>query len=287
MTYYPIRNSGQLCPRAVRFQSCAPPLDLRECVQEFWQYDVVRGFDLVPIQVFPSGCVVIRFDIGPEGVESVLYPPSSSPQMKSVFRQGVSAFGVALDVGRAFPVLGCGIPELGPTRTPLDAVWSRSLDSLEERLFSANGFQERVDALAGALRKALRASVGAIRDVRRPLDWMLDSVGAKNSRPSDRTVRRRFDRYVGHSPKQLHRIVRVQSAMRRLVGPPVLLAELAHESGFSDQPHLNREFSSLLGMTPGFFRDSLGHFHEPDLRIWADVPLLRELEVVPASGGAS
>jgi len=290
MSYRPIRNSGQLCPAAVRFQSCAPPADLGEWLQEFWQYDVLPGFALVPIQVFPSGCVVLRFDVRPDGVDSILYPPSSSPEMKSVFRRGVSVFGAALRVGRACPVLGCGIPELGSRRIGLDDVWSRPLDSLEERLFLARGFPARVEVLAEALRPVLDAPDCGVRDFGPRLDVALsgeDSPWARRRPLSDRTLRRHFGRYVGHSPKQLQRIVRVQSAMRFLAGSSLSLTQVAHASGFSDQSHLNREFVRLVSMTPGFFRRSLGRFHEAGLPIWAEVPFLRELGAVPSSGRPS
>ena len=282
MGYRPIRNSGQLCPLAVRFQGCPPPAELREQVQAFWQYDVRAGFDLVPIQVFPSGCVVLRFDIGPDGVESVLYPPSASPEMKSVFRRGVSAFGVALRVGRAFPVLGCTIPELGATRTRLDAVWARELGLLEERLFLADSFRKRVAVLAEALRPASRMPGCGTQNLEHRLDVLLSGSDLRGAL-SDRTQRRQFDRHVGHSPKQLQRIVRVQAVLRLLSVQPQSLTRLAHGSGFCDQSHLNREFVSLLGMTPGLFRRSLGRFHQTDLPIWADVPILQELRLGPKS----
>ena len=71
--------------------------------------------------------------------------------------------------------------------------------------------------------------------------------------------------------------------MRRLAGRPTSFGQVALASGFSDQPHLNREFMSLLGMTPGAFCRSLGRFHEIDLPIWSRVPVLQELGLVPSS----
>jgi len=281
--YRPIRNSGQLCPRAVRFSRCDPAPDLGELVQEFWQYDVREGFDRVPIQVFPSACVVLRFDIAPAGVESVLYAPSASPEMKSFFRHGVSAFGVALQVGRAYPVLGCGIPELGATRLPLENLWSRSVESLEMQLTAARGFEARVAVLSRALRAALRLPAGTTPAVNRWLDEVLRDSGARNGAACDRTLRRQFHRYVGHSPKQLQRIIRLQSALRRLAEPSASLPQLAIGAGFSDQSHFHREFVRLFGMTPGFFRRSVGQFHRTDLSIWQGAPILQETGLVSRS----
>lgn len=69
---------------------------------------------------------------------------------------------------------------------------------------------------------------------------------------SERSERRRYAREVGVSPKQwrlLHRLDRV------LRDPELSLAErslahLAHEHGYADQPHFNREIQRLTGTTP-------------------------------------
>ncbi len=280
MAYLPIRNSAQLCPRTVRFQRRRAPADLDDVVMEFWQYEVPDGAR-VPIQVFPSACVVLRFDIRPGTVESILYPPSVSPRMKSVFQGGTCYFGAALRVGRAFPILGVGLDELDARRLSLHGVLPTSLPSLEERLHGAGSFAARCGLLAGFLRAVRRADPRHAQDFARTLGdptHPFDRVDRVDR--VDRTRRRRYRRYVGHGAKELERVLRVQAAMSRICITNDTLDRVALCAGFADQPHLNREFKRILGMTPGAFRSGVGRFDDPDLPVWDDVRAL----VGPAAG---
>ncbi len=72
---------------------------------------------------------------------------------------------------------------------------------------------------------------------------------------SERTLERRFRSEVGVSPKQAARIARFQAATRKLLASPrVSLGRVAHECGYYDQAHFNREFRTLAGISPGQWR---------------------------------
>ncbi|HJQ83469.1 MAG TPA: helix-turn-helix domain-containing protein, partial [Candidatus Binatia bacterium] len=60
---------------------------------------------------------------------------------------------------------------------------------------------------------------------------------------------------VGLPPKLYCRVLRFQEALRLLVvRPPRPLADVALAAGYSDQPHLNREFRELAGVSPSEYR---------------------------------
>ena len=66
---------------------------------------------------------------------------------------------------------------------------------------------------------------------------------------SRRWVEKKFLREVGLTPKQYARIVRCQAAALALnTGEDLSILSTAH--GYTDQPHMTREFRSLLGMSP-------------------------------------
>lgn len=235
MRYRPIRNSAQLTPSAVRFQTRPPEPDLAPYVSDFWQYDVLPPHVLARIQVFPSGCVVLRFNLAASEVESIIYGPSLRSDMKSVFVRGIPAFGAALTLHGARALVGCDVHELFEQRLDLESVLAEPLAVLCEQL-----------ALAPALPRELGVS--------------------------ERTLRRHFDSHVGLSPKELQRVMRVQSAMRALVERPAATrAGLTLQGGFSDQPHFNREFKRLLAMRPGDFTQYIGRFHDGKLPIWNEL----------------
>ncbi|MET7637081.1 AraC family transcriptional regulator [Streptomyces sp. NPDC005438] len=79
---------------------------------------------------------------------------------------------------------------------------------------------------------------------------------------SVRSVQRLFAEYVGVSPKWVILQYRVHEALERATRERgVRWAELAAELGYSDQPHLVREFTTAVGVTPtGYLRALDGGF---------------------------
>jgi AraC-like DNA-binding protein len=67
---------------------------------------------------------------------------------------------------------------------------------------------------------------------------------------------RAFRARYGLAPSDYQRLLRVRQA-RRLIAEGRPIAEAAAESGFTDQPHLNRWFIRYLGITPAAYRRAL------------------------------
>ena len=73
---------------------------------------------------------------------------------------------------------------------------------------------------------------------------------------SRRTLERHFMEVLGFPPKQFIRLIRFQKAMGLLKHNDTCknLAHIAYDSGYSDQAHFIRDFRSLSGESPCFFR---------------------------------
>jgi hypothetical protein len=66
---------------------------------------------------------------------------------------------------------------------------------------------------------------------------------------SSRTIRRRYLRATGLTPRLIHQISRAQTAARMLAeGTPIL--DTAYQAGYADQPHLTRAMRRFIGFTP-------------------------------------
>ena len=69
-----------------------------------------------------------------------------------------------------------------------------------------------------------------------------------------RTLERKFKQSSGHSVKDVSGLMRFEQVRNRLwLNPDANLAGLAHELGYTDQPHLSREFKRYSGTTPAAF----------------------------------
>lgn len=67
----------------------------------------------------------------------------------------------------------------------------------------------------------------------------------------EKQLNRIFTEYVGASPKDFMRIIRIQRALHTMQKyPAVTFAQLAYECGFYDQSHMIKEFRQFSGYTP-------------------------------------
>ena len=68
---------------------------------------------------------------------------------------------------------------------------------------------------------------------------------------SSKQFNRIFLDYVGATPKEFLRVVRMQRALFKVQqNPSISFAQLAYECGFSDQSHMIKEFKLFSGYTP-------------------------------------
>lgn len=76
---------------------------------------------------------------------------------------------------------------------------------------------------------------------------------------SIRTLERRFIRYIGLTPKQYAKVIRINCVMRMLNSDKICrLTDLAYQFGYYDQTHFIKEFKSFTGIKPtGFATQSM------------------------------
>jgi hypothetical protein len=274
IAYHPIRNSARLVSGALALHRAPPPPDLAPYIDDFWQYEVRPDIPFVPIQVYPHGCLILRFNLWPDGVESVLYGPSLSAEMKGWFVGGVVVCGAAFRAERGYALLGMGLDEIRDLRLDLAHFWPGRMTEVNERLYVARSFRERIGVMCDFLRTILRTDLTVHADFLAAFAGIAEPGAAEppavgDDSVSSRTLRRHFVRYTGLSPRQVGRMVRVQRALARLAQVPhTALADLACAEGFSDQAHLSREFKRLLGVGPRAFASVADRLHDPTLPMW-------------------
>lgn len=81
-----------------------------------------------------------------------------------------------------------------------------------------------------------------------------------------RSLQTRFLASVGLSPKEFAQVQRLQSTLRALDGETPL-ADLATDSGFSDQAHATREIKRVTGLTLSRLREELRRDRDGDAAI--------------------
>lgn len=167
--------------------------------------------------------------------------------------------GIQVDLAPTFArrLLGVRMSELDAVVFPLEDLTGRWGSDLVQRLGHAEDWEARLDLLESALRRRLRGCIETPPDtayawslLRRsggtiPVSALTRSIGC-----SERHLSRRFREHVGLGPKASGRVIRFRQTLAMLTAGAEL-AEAAAAGGYSDQPHMNRDFAELAGVSPG------------------------------------
>jgi AraC-like DNA-binding protein len=198
------------------------------------------------------------FAVGHERFGSFVAPVDERPALTGFER---AARGVQVDLApwAARALLAVPLAELDGLAVDLGSVLGPEVARLEEQLHEAPGWDARFALLDRALARRLAAAAAPPPDLVRAWGRLRETSGsvrigtlADELRCSRRHLAARFNEHVGVPPKTVARILRFRRALA-LLEDGIDPAATAHACGYSDQPHLNREFRALAHATPVTF----------------------------------
>ena len=260
---------------SARWESHFRPPDsrLREYVQGEYQGWVESSAQPTRRRELPTPIIPLILNLGPPFEVAMSTDPTMPAQEHSSFVAGLSdAYATAVSCGSArciqvnltpigaHLVLGVAMHELAHRSVELADLLGAVANELVARLHDARSWSECFVLLDDFLLRRLAAARALPDDVLRA--WRLLSGSAGRMRigalaaeigRSERHLVERFRNHVGLPPKTVARILRFDRAANILVRSrgDLRLAALAHECGYHDQAHFNREFLALSGETPG------------------------------------
>jgi AraC-like DNA-binding protein len=203
-----------------------------------------RTADDSAYRILPDGCMDLLWVEGEliiAGPDTRAYVAASEP--------GVRYAAIRFAPGTAPGFLGVPAREILDRRVPLADVWSRDRTRwLSDRVGTAadpalaleeavvNLFDESPDGLTGQVLRGVRQGVA--------VPALAGTVGL-----SERQLHRRCLDAFGYGPKMLGRVLRMNAALDR-ARSGLALAEVAIQTGYSDQAHFTREIKALTGVPP-------------------------------------
>jgi AraC-like DNA-binding protein len=204
-----------------------------------------------PYRVLPDGCLDFIFSLE-SGTASVVGPMSRAIVVPA--RSGVTFFGVRFRPGRAARFLDTHASELSDEQAALSTI--TRLATLAERIAEARDDHQRTAAILSTLLDARCRTRAADARVERAVTLIGRAAGhvsvpavAASVGLGERQLERRFLERVGMGPKRLARIMRFERAWH-LLQRGGSQAEVAALAGYSDEPHLLRDFRALAGVAP-------------------------------------
>src|SRR6185312_7678377 len=156
---------------------------------------------------------------------------------------GGTSIGAELCAGACMALFGVPADALAERHTSLEDLWGPEAMHACDRIFSARGAAAQLDVFAEILSAQLPRVHGLHPAV----------VAARGY--SHRHFIAVFERETGLTPKRFCRVQRFRHLLAdAATHPAISWTELALAHGYSDQPHFNREFRALAGITPGEYR---------------------------------
>lgn len=156
--------------------------------------------------------------------------------------------------------------ELYDQNVPLQCLLKSKIEPLEEGLYEAKSFEDRICIIEKFLSEQLRRNAKGYE-----MDRMAKSIGLINRSKGlvsieelssaaclcRKQYERSFSAYIGSSPKQFLRTVRFQHSLHlKQQNRALSLTDLAYDCGYFDQSHLIKDYKALSGKTPSeYFKE--------------------------------
>jgi AraC-like DNA-binding protein len=224
---------------------------------------------------FPGIPLIISFGdeiavSGPGGVSSrprlvsFLTGLSDGP---AITEHGGAQAGIQINLTplAAYRLLQMPMSELTNRAVGLDELLGRAGAEIGERLAELPSWPARFQLLDAELCRRLEEAPPVSPDTawayhelaRRDGDMRIAELSLRLG-CSRRHLASRFRREIGMTPKAFARVLRFHRVVRDVrEGSDAGWAEAAADAGYYDQPHLNREFLTLAGVTPRGYREAL------------------------------
>lgn len=233
------------------YEEIPPPAELAPWVTSWWLFRVAPEAPAIEHRIPVTGGAMVS--IGCDG-ELLLAGPRVDPLVTTV-RGGEWYRGIHFRPGAASSILGVPAPQLRdallPARYLIDPRFVEALATAADGA-DFSGWASILLARsrdAAVLDRIVQLAVALIVHTRGAVPI---AAIANETNCTPRHLRRLFQEHVALTPKELARVVRLRAAAAAAATSGDPWVDLAAD-GFADQPHLAREFRSILGVTPGEF----------------------------------
>jgi hypothetical protein len=259
----------------MNYQTYQPHPDLQSAVKLFWTLEIPAQPDVQPQLILPDGCIDIIFVLGEDikrytsGDNFIIQPREMVlGQITEPFyvepTGHVNSFAVRFYPYGFANFVQVPINELANRETLIALLFGEEIATqLTQKIKQATDTVHRIAILERFLLERLNDQTTVDNIVKNTIDTILLTRGAEaiNSILGDdlskrRQLERKFVRQIGISPKQLGKVIRLQTVLKMLLNnQSESLTAIAYESDYYDQAHFIKDFKDFTGITP---KDFLG-----------------------------
>ena len=254
------------------YQTFEPSAPLNAFVKCYWTLHAPKEITPEKQRIVPDGCMEIIFhhgdlyrQYGKDG-STITQPQcfvfgqiTSTLDIEPTGKTGIFAVRFKLDGFTPFATLP--LKKMENRAVPLEELFGEEAKELERKILTASTTYDRIIIIESFLIDKLVSPDVIDRIITSSIKTILDSKGklsvialAETEKTNRRQLERRFSTIIGLSPKQLAKIIRLQSAISSLLRNDFdNLTSLAYDGDYFDQAHFIKDFKEFTGVSPKKF----------------------------------
>lgn len=260
----------------MNYQTFQPNPNLESLISCYWTLEVPADNDAQRQRIVPDGCIEMAFILGDDikrytsENEFILQPRAMvlGQTIEPFYIEPtgyVNTFAVRFYPYGFANFVSVPIKNLANKETPIEQLFEeKTANKLEQEIIQATDVQQRIRIIERFLLNKLSEQSTVDNIVRTTIDMLLTTKGKapinailKEDLSKRRQLERKFVKQIGISPKQLGKVIRLQSALKLMLNQEdENLTNIAYKSEYYDQAHFIKDFKEFTGISP---KDFLGN----------------------------
>ena len=255
------------------YQTFRPNSDLDALIKCYWTLQIPAEFNSEKQRVIPDGCMELIFILG-DDVKRYISENDFIIQPRAIIVGQITEPFIIQPVGyvhcfavRFYPYsvsnfIKIPLKKLENKETPIADIFGQSTaDELERKIIYAADTQQRMEIMESFLLNKLQEEATIDQIVQSTVETLLATSGSSPIKTllhgdlsKRRQLERKFLKQIGMSPKQLGKVIRLQTALKLLLNRKTeTFTKIAYESEYYDQNHFIKDFKEFTGITPKEF----------------------------------
>ena len=257
----------------MNYQTYKPHSDLESLISCYWTLEIPLADDAQRQRIIPDGTIEMAFILGDDikrytTEDHFILQPRSMVLGQIIEPFYIEPTGYVDTFAIRFYPYGFAnfvtvpIRSLANKETPIEALFEEKIaQELEQEIIQATNTNQRIGIIERFLLKKLSEPSTVDHIVKTTIDALISTKGStsisnilKDDLSKRRQLERKFAQQIGMSPKQLGKVIRLQSALKLLLNEEgANLTNIAYESEYYDQAHFIKDFKEFTGISPKEF----------------------------------
>jgi|SRR5690554_2148534 len=257
----------------MNYQTFQAHSDLTSLIKCYWALEVPAEYSSEKQRIVSDGCIEMAFILGDNikrytsETDFILQPRAMvlGQTIEPFYIQPtgyVNTFAIRFYPYGFANFVTMPIKNLANKETPIAELFGQpTADELEQKIIHATDTQQRIEIIETFLLNKLNEKATIDNIVKSTIDALLATGGSasinailKEDLSKRRQLERNFVKQIGISPKQLAKVIRLQSALKMVLNQKTeTLTQIAYESEYYDQNHFIKDFKEFTGTTPKEF----------------------------------